>query len=459
MQCNYCGASLRHTARVCIQCGTAVPEAAPEATPEADHITAPGPRPPIPAAEPAPAAPAAPTAPETSPEPQSPADHSADQSEGQHTETATPQLHEVLSTVLGTNTPAVVNELMVQAGDTVHTGQGLLVLETDQFLLEMPSDFEGQIRSVAVRVGDDVTPGTVLMTLYGVRTVEAETPAPIGLPDVNTGAYPIIEPDPEPNFDLANDAATDTPAPQPAASGGSFWSTVGWWLLGMAVGGGAYLLVQAFRTPDMPTASKGATAVSQLRAPPAPASATPASNITINTDDLNHMLGLASAAQWADIQTLLQNKRPQTHLIKDKGVARVFNDSGIEFINKGEWQSGQVFFEMGVEANPNDAEIRNNLGFAEMRLGNRSKAQEHLVNTLLMAPSRTNAWSNLAELMADAQDPATSRAALMLAVHFSRNQRRTLEFLADPARIPSPALRNVVQAHWADIQGVPPYAR
>ena len=181
--------------------------------------------------------------------------------------------------------------------------------------------------------------------------------------------------------------------------------------------------------------------------------------MVLNTDDLNTLLRMADTDDWAGVQALLRDKRPQTHFAKDKTAARTYNQAGLDLINQGDWVSAHGMFDLGVQANANDAEIRNNLGFAELRLGRHDSAQHNLVSALLMAPTRTNAWSNLAELMADTNETATAAASLRLAVHFSRNQKRTLEFLGDPARVPSAALRGVIETHWAAIDAVPPYAR
>ena len=169
------------------------------------------------------------------------------------------------------------------------------------------------------------------------------------------------------------------------------------------------------------------------------------------------MLRMAATDDWAGVQALLSEKRPQTHLVQDKNTARSYNKAGLDLINQGDWDGAQSMFEQAVQANASDPEIRNNLGFTELRLGNHEQAQLHLVNTLLMAPGRTSAWSNLAELMAETNEPVTSTASLRLAVHFSRNQKRTLEILSDPARVTSTALRGVIESNWSAISAVPPY--
>lgn len=345
MLCSHCGASLRHTARVCIQCGTAVPNpgSPPDQSPYASPVLTPAPQPPPPAS----------------------------------------------------------------------------------------------IEAVAA-----IPPAT---PVYEAAPAAAITPPPEAAPSANANA-PVPAPGPS--------AAPTGPAPKASSS----W---GWWLVGAALGVGGYLLAQALGTPSLSsnTTSAPSQRVAQLQAPPPVSSSGNASAVVLNTDDLNAMLRMAAADDWGGVQALLRGKRPQTHLVKDKATARVFNQAGLDLINQGDWIAAHGMFEMGVQANANDAEIRNNLGFVELRLGRHNSAQQNLITTLLMAPTRTNAWSNLAELMAETNQATTAAASLRLAVHFSRNQKRTLDFLSDPARMPSAALREVINSHWAAIEATPPYTR
>jgi biotin carboxyl carrier protein len=429
MLCTHCGATLRQTARVCIQCGTAV--ASPNEAATANPTVAQTP----PAAQPAgpapietvtadtPAAPVYEAAPATARDTTAPPE-------------AVPAaaLHSLALFDFGDATEAVVSELLVQVGDTVVVDQAVLCVETDEFIFEVPSDCDGQVRALLVKVGDTVRRDQVLAQIWGVPKPQAEEP-PSESP---TPPLPPV-------------------APQPAAKTSSTW---GWWLAGAALTVGGYLLGQALGTPSPPssggTASQGVT---QLQAPPPISGNQAASPVVLNTDDLNTLLRMAATDDWAGVQALLRDKRPQTHFAKDKTAARTYNQAGLDLINQGDWVSAHGMFDLGVQANANDAEIRNNLGFAELRLGRHDSAQHNLVSALLMAPTRTNAWSNLAELMADTNETATAAASLRLAVHFSRNQKRTLEFLGDPARVPSAALRGVIETHWAAIAAVPPYAR
>jgi pyruvate dehydrogenase E2 component (dihydrolipoamide acetyltransferase) len=62
---------------------------------------------------------------------------------------------------------AEIVEILVQAGDEVQEGDGLLAVETDKATTELPSPYAGRIADIAVAVGDQVRVGDVLLTFDG----------------------------------------------------------------------------------------------------------------------------------------------------------------------------------------------------------------------------------------------------------------------------------------------------
>ena len=78
----------------------------------------------------------------------------------------------------GVETGDVVS-VLVSVGDTVSVDQGIIELETDKALIEVPSEFAGTIASVNVSEGDSIPPGTVLLTIEenGAASLKPETTA------------------------------------------------------------------------------------------------------------------------------------------------------------------------------------------------------------------------------------------------------------------------------------------
>jgi dihydrolipoamide dehydrogenase len=95
-----------------------------------------------------------------------------------------------------------VIEVLVKVGDTVKAEQSLITVESDKASMEIPSSAAGTVKAVAVKVGDKVKQGSVVLTLD--VTEGAAAPAPASAP------APAAAP--------AAKAASPAPAPAPAAA-------------------------------------------------------------------------------------------------------------------------------------------------------------------------------------------------------------------------------------------------
>jgi dihydrolipoamide dehydrogenase len=76
------------------------------------------------------------------------------------------------------NVPVI--EVLVKPGDTVAKDQGLITLESDKATMEVPSSVAGVVREVKVKVGDEVSEGTVVVVLdaAGAASAPEKTEAP-----------------------------------------------------------------------------------------------------------------------------------------------------------------------------------------------------------------------------------------------------------------------------------------
>ena len=66
-----------------------------------------------------------------------------------------------------------VIEVLVKAGDKVKAEDSLITLESDKATMEVPAPFDGVIKALQVNVGDEVSEGTVILTLE-----ESDQPKP-----------------------------------------------------------------------------------------------------------------------------------------------------------------------------------------------------------------------------------------------------------------------------------------
>jgi pyruvate dehydrogenase E2 component (dihydrolipoamide acetyltransferase) len=100
-----------------------------------------------------------------------------------------------------TNVPVI--EVLVKAGDTVSRDQGLVTLESDKATMEVPAPYDGVVKEVKVKVGDEVAEGAV------VALIEAAAAAPAKQSAAAAPAKPAA---------AAPAPVSDAPKPAPAAS-------------------------------------------------------------------------------------------------------------------------------------------------------------------------------------------------------------------------------------------------
>ena len=100
---------------------------------------------------------------------------------------------------IGDFTDVPVIEVLVKPGDTVKVEDSLVTLESDKATMDVPAPAAGVVKSLAVKVGDKVSEGGLLLTL---ETTAGEATAP---PDAATG----------PASAASSAPATAKPAPAP----------------------------------------------------------------------------------------------------------------------------------------------------------------------------------------------------------------------------------------------------
>jgi pyruvate dehydrogenase E2 component (dihydrolipoyllysine-residue acetyltransferase) len=101
-----------------------------------------------------------------------------------------------------------VIEVLVQPGDVVEVEQTLAVLETDKATMDLPSSSAGKVEQVHIKVGDQVSEGTLIVTLSaneGTAVAETAKTETTPEPEPAEPATPTAEPEP---------VAEATPAPK-----------------------------------------------------------------------------------------------------------------------------------------------------------------------------------------------------------------------------------------------------
>ena len=134
-----------------------------------------------------------------------------------------------------------VIELLVQPGDTVTVDQSLITVESDKASMEIPSSHAGVIKSIAVKIGDKIAEGSVVLTLEAAQGAEqAAAPAAAPAPAAAASA-PVAQP---------NTAAAPA-APVAAPAGSSYSGSVDLDADVVVLGGGPGGSSAAFRAADL----------------------------------------------------------------------------------------------------------------------------------------------------------------------------------------------------------------
>jgi dihydrolipoamide dehydrogenase len=118
-----------------------------------------------------------------------------------------------------------VIEVHIKPGDSINVDDSLITLESDKASMDIPSTHAGTVKAVAVKVGDKVAKGSVILTLEA---------APVAKPEAPIAAPPPVA------------QAVVAPTPVPAAAGPSDLHAE---VLVLGAGPGGY--TAAFRAADL----------------------------------------------------------------------------------------------------------------------------------------------------------------------------------------------------------------
>ncbi|MBE83619.1 MAG: hypothetical protein CME21_13740 [Gemmatimonadetes bacterium] len=123
-----------------------------------------------------------------------------------------------------------VVSVLVSVGDQVEVDQGIIELETDKALIEVPSEFAGTVVSINVGAGDSIPPGAVLVMIEEngeavpapseEEAAAASGPEPAPETQVEEVAAEAVEVEEEPETKQKepSSAAQEPPSPAPSAS-------------------------------------------------------------------------------------------------------------------------------------------------------------------------------------------------------------------------------------------------
>jgi len=105
------------------------------------------------------------------------------------------QIIEIKVPDIGDYKDVPVIEVLVKAGDKVEKEQSIVVLESDKATMDVPSSHSGIVKEVKVKIGDNLSEGSVVITLEEGAAASAAAPAPVASAPApvaaSTGGAPI----------------------------------------------------------------------------------------------------------------------------------------------------------------------------------------------------------------------------------------------------------------------------
>ena len=115
----------------------------------------------------------------------------------------------------------------------------------------------------------------------------------------------------------------------------------------------------------------------------------------------------------------------------DRKTARKLNDAGLQLLKEENYDAALESLNKATTVDEADVEIKNNLVYALIKAKKYEQAEIKCGELLAVAPGRSSAWANLAEIYAGTSRDAAASEALIVAFQFSSNKDRTLTFLME----------------------------
>jgi predicted Zn-dependent protease len=153
-------------------------------------------------------------------------------------------------------------------------------------------------------------------------------------------------------------------------------------------------------------------------------------------------LAAVIAADWPKVEMLIASA-PVTSLRKgNRKAARKLNEQAIlELKNNNPAKATTLLNEAFVE-DPSDMEVRNNLGFSQLKSGDLIAAKKTYLETLSYTPTRSITWGNLAEIYADEGAIDSATAALRLEVYLANDKKKAIASLQKISESENPEMRD-----------------
>ena len=119
------------------------------------------------------------------------------------------EMKQVLVPDIGNYKDVPVIEIMVKVGDRVKAEESMLTLETDKATMDVPAPFDGVVKEIKIKVGDNISEGSLIFVLEATGAAAVATPvaAPAKAAAV-AAVVAVATPNPSPGLPLTGAGAT-----------------------------------------------------------------------------------------------------------------------------------------------------------------------------------------------------------------------------------------------------------
>jgi Flp pilus assembly protein TadD len=138
------------------------------------------------------------------------------------------------------------------------------------------------------------------------------------------------------------------------------------------------------------------------------------------------LVAAAIAGDRSQVNALASQIKSQPRAPRgDRRRARELNERGLALWQRQRYEEASTYFREAREADPGDAEIAENLGYALLKAGHVGEAEPPLLDALSLAPERASAWGSLGMIYAKQGKHRAGVALVLTAYSYARDPKRT----------------------------------
>lgn len=193
-------------------------------------------------------------------------------------------------------------------------------------------------------------------------------------------------------------------------------------------------------------------------APVAPESGPSERGSSVAGAQVSSLLQAAASANWTEVDRLTALMKASSTQAErgDRKSARASNTEGLNLLAQQQYEAAINSFAQGVQTDPADVELLNNLGYAYVAANRSNDGIKTLERLLINTPDRSSAWANMSEGYAQLQSEKTSVGALRLAVRFSASRDKTIAYLKRTSEAhPQLTFRAAAASVLQDLSAIP----